>query len=436
MDLDLRPWKILAIAILLATASAISAAAEDDAGENAAVAALRAEIAALRHDYEARISALEARLAELAAGSPPAAGPAAAAPAVPSPGDELARLRAAAASQVAAAPPAERPASAPGASEGRRSLSALNPEISFTGLVLASASDANREEFSLQEFELDLQSALDPFSRTHFTISVGDQVDIEEGYITYTSLPGGLSLSAGKFRQQFGVLNRQHLHALPQNEYPLALATYFTDEGLAQTGVSLRWLLPRSWATASELTLEVTSGDSEAFGGDLFQHLVTLAHVKSFWETGPSTYLEWGLSGVVGDTGDGGDRRVWGSDFTLHWQPPQRAKYRELTWRTEALLSRRDDAFGVEQEAWGGYSYLDALVAQNLYLGVRYDWVEDPLEPSRRTQAVVPYLSWWESEFVRLRGEYQRLETDGQGASNRFVLQITWAAGPHKHESY
>src|SRR2546421_5445169 len=33
----------------------------------------------------------------------------------------------------------------------------------------------------------------------------------------------------GKFRQQFGELNRWHLHAVPETEYPLALTSYLGD---------------------------------------------------------------------------------------------------------------------------------------------------------------------------------------------------------------
>ncbi len=311
--------------------------------------------------------------------------------------------------------------------------------------MLATASDRGRENLEVQEFELDLQAALDPYSRTRLTVAMhGEEVEIEEGYIVYPSLPGGLELTFGKFRQQFGVLNRQHLHALPQSEYPAVLTTVFGEEGLGQTGVSLRWLLPRPWAGANELTVQLTDGSNDAFGGEDFEHLAALIHLKNFWETGDATWFEWGLSGAAGETPEGGDSRVWGTDITYHWQPPARAKYRELTWRTEVLLSQRDDPGGPagggqaqrRRDAWGGYTYLEGLVARNLYLGVRYDDVADPLAPDLRRRGLVPYLSWWQSEYVRLRGEFQLLEDDAGDDENRFVLQLTWAAGPHKHETY
>ncbi len=391
------------------------------------VAELRAEIAQLRTEYEARIAALEARLAQLDAA--PAAAPSAA--------GDLETLRAAARA-AAGEPAAPTTADPPAGGESRhRRLNVLNPEISVTGNVLATASDRGRESLEVQEFELDLQAALDPYSRTRLTLAMhGEEVEIEEGYIVYPSLPGGLELTFGKFRQQFGVLNRQHLHALPQTEFPEVLHAVFGHEGLAQTGVSLRWLLPRPWASANEITLQLTDGSSDAFGGEDFERLAALVHLKNYWEAGPATWFEWGLSGAAGETPVGGDSRIWGTDLTYHWQPPARAKYRELTWRTEVLLSQRDGLDGQRRDAWGGYSYLEGLVARNLYLGLRYDDVADPLEPDLRRRGFVPYLSWWQSEFVRLRAEYQRLETQAGDDENRFLLQLTWAAGPHKHETY
>jgi hypothetical protein len=419
-----------AIPIVTAIAVALGPSAPAAASQEATVDDLRAEIAELRRDYEARLAALEARLMALEGEGT------AAAPAV----SEVERLRQAAREAAGgAAPPAAATAETPAAVGRERNLNRLNPEISFTGNLLGVASDAGREEFSLQEFELDLQAALDPFSRTRWTIAFGEEgVEIEEGYVLYSSLPGGLELTAGKFRQRFGSLNRQHLHALPQSTYPLVLESYFGEEGLAQTGLSFAWLLPRPWATANEIAIQVTSGENEeAFGGELFDDLAILARVQSFWELSDATYFEWGLSGVGGKTAAGGDSRVLGTDVTFSWQPPARAKYRALTWRSELLRSERDDDDGVGQQAWGGYTYLEGLFRRNLWAGLRFDWAEDPLEPGRRLTGIVPYLTWWQSEFVRLRAEYGRLEDQSTGESeNRFALQLTWAAGPHKHETY
>jgi hypothetical protein len=388
------------------------------------MAALRAELTALSLEYQSRLADLEARLASLEAEDKQ---------------DELSRLRQAA-QQAAGSQPTTTVEVPEGPAVGReRNLNRLNPEISMTGIVLGIASDQDRDEFQAQEFELDLQSALDPFSRTRVTLAFRqEEVEIEEGYVIYNSLPGGLELMAGRFRQRFGKLNRQHRHALPQADYPLANQIYFGEEGLAQTGISLNWLLPRLWSSATDLTLEITNGENEeALGGELFEDFSVLGRVNNYWDLSPATYLEWGLSGVVGKTADQGDSRVWGTDITYLWVPPSRAKYRGINWRTGLLLSQRDDELGQRQDAWGGYTYVEGLVAQNLYLGLRADRAEDPLDPDTYLWGILPYLTWWQSEYVRLRFEYGYLRDSAlDEAENRFAIQLTWAAGPHKHSTY
>lgn len=451
----LPPLGIALCVLFCALGSTLPASAAQSSGGDDEIARLRGEIAALKSEYAARIADLERRLAALEA-VPEAAPEEALSPEPAAPGDELARLRAAAeeaaaqAAQEAAAAPAAVPADGP-AFGRERNLNRFNPEISVTGIFLGQASDGAREEFRAQEFELDLQSALDPFSRARVTVAFSDEgeVEIEEGWVSYSALPGGLQLFAGKFRQRFGPLNRQHLHALPQVDYPLVFQSFFGEEGLAQTGVSLGWTLPRLGSAATELTFEITDGESEIFGGESFERLAVLGRAKSFWELSPATWFEWGLSGIWGEApdelpGGWGTNRVLGTDITYHWQPPSRAKYRELTWRTEVLHSQRADELGLRgdrQDAWGGYSYLEALVARNLYAGLRLDRVEDPLDPSQRLWGVSPYLTFWQSEYVRLRGELRHLSGDlgklpERLPENQLFLQLTWAAGPHKHETY
>ena len=434
-----------AIASLTACFCALPAAAQS--AEPDAVSELRNEIAELKESYQRRIDDLEDRLHLLESRMESRTGTEAASPKE----DDLAKLRRAAQQAIG-----EGTASAAASSETvvisdqpvagqERNLNRLNPEISFTGIVVASGGDRRREEFRTQEFELDLQSALDPFSRTRWTLAFGEEgIEVEEGYINYNSLPGNLDLLAGRFRQRFGPLNRQHLHALPQTGYPLVYQTYFGEEGLAQTGVSLTWLLPKPWASSNEISLEITDGDNEvASGGEDFQDLAVLARLQNYWDLSESTYIEWGLSGISGKTADGGDNRIWGTDVTYQWRPPERAKYREVTWRTEIMLSQRDDPTGARQEAWGGYTYIEGLVARNVYGGVRVDRVEridliaTPFGVTSHLWGISPFISFWQSEFVRLRAEYGYLNDDFTNkSSNSFTLQVTWAAGPHKHETY
>src|SRR5204863_2113563 len=158
-------------------------------------------------------------------------------------GGELAALRAAAAA-AAGADTLRAQADTSGQTKfiGReRNQAQLNPEISVTGDVRASAQRPGipRDNFDPREFEVGFQSALDPYSSTKIFVSLENgEVSVEEGYAYWTGLPGHIRFDIGKFRQQFGELNRWHLHALPETEYPAALRGYPGADGLAGTGIS------------------------------------------------------------------------------------------------------------------------------------------------------------------------------------------------------
>ncbi len=102
-----------------------------------------------------------------------------------------------------------------------------------------------RENFDPREFEVGFQSPLDPYSNTKIFVSFENgEVSIEEGYAYWTGLPGHIRFDIGKFRQQFGELNRWHLHALPRCPRPN------TPSRSAPTWAATAWPAPASRCTA------------------------------------------------------------------------------------------------------------------------------------------------------------------------------------------
>jgi hypothetical protein len=350
--------------------------------------------------------------------------------------DELAALRTAAnaAAGTQDTTPTE---AAPTQFVGReRNQSQLNPEISVTGDVRAYAMSPGpqQDNFDPREFEVGFQSALDPFSHTKIFLALEEGgIDVEEGYAYWTGLPGHIRIDIGKFRQQFGELNRWHLHALPETEYPLALQTYLGEDGLAGAGVSL-YRAFGGFGT-HEVTAQVTrsSSDDELFdGGARPSYLV---HLLNFWQLSRSTYLQLGGTALYGTNKDSDLRtKVGGLDFRLTWRPPARALYREWTLRAELFALDKEIA-GVGPTRLGGYVSSTLKVNQRWILGARYDHVESP-ETGDVIRQLVPSLTWWESEWVFLRFQYRYEKLPFVDATHRFAFQAVWAIGPHKHESY
>jgi hypothetical protein len=416
------------VAALAAVLALAAPALAQQPAEQRRVDSLAAEVRALK----ARLDSLRAQVGGGRVGAAPAKRDT-------TPTDELAALRAAAA---AAAGTDTTKMKADTAQRTRfigreRNQAQLNPEISATGDVRAygTTRGVQRENFDAREFELGFQSALDPYSNTKIFVALENgSVSVEEGYAYWTGLPGHIRFDIGKFRQQFGELNRWHLHALPETEYPLALRTLLGGDGLAGTGISLYRAF--GGLGTHELTAQVTRSESDAelFGGGA--RPTYLVHLLNFWQLSPSTYMQIGGTGLYGTNPSSALRtKVGGLEFRLTWRPPQRALYRNFTIRGELYALQKDSASVSGQTHVGWYMGLTYKLDERWIVGVRYDYVEDPVS-SLITRQLIPTLTLWESEWVELRAQYMWSKLAGASATNQFALQAVWAIGPHKHETY
>jgi hypothetical protein len=413
---------------------------------------------------------------------------------------EMAELQADAEAAISEPPKEGAEALAPKTFEGgERSLQALNPEISVVGDLFARfvyrdgniySANGGETGFYPRVAGLHFQSNLDPFSLMKIVVGITPGgVEFGEGYITWNTITSWLSITFGKFHQQFGVVNRWHAPGLDQFAYPLVITEHFGGP-LNQTGLSALMTLPPLWAHHLELELQVTNGQNEKlFSGEFFSIPSGLVHMRSYWDLNRNTYLELGLSGLFGVNNawgrptasepvpvslydeDGnavvfydeegnpvslvdvqGESRIeeeaWrltsvgGADLTVNWEPVNQAKYKGFTWRTEALYAYkqvRDDA-GDETaiHSFGAYSYAQYKPIRNWIFGVRGD-VTQPFalnNDGQYTWAVVPYITWWQSPWVRLRLEYDYIDWFEGAPEHRVMLQSTFSAGPHKHERY
>jgi hypothetical protein len=376
--------------------------------------------------------------------------------------DALARLRAAAAAAAGRdttgvqAPPQGQ------VGVGRqRSLQALNPEISLTGDVFGRLDPDNTGEdnFLPREFELSFVSSLDPFSRAKVFMSVhepggeltpfGSEDDehahgeaefgVEEGYLEWVNIPGGLGLTLGRFYQHLGTLNRWHSHALYFQSRSLPHLAFIGEEPLAQTGISLYWLLPVERLGTWQAWIDVNRASNEALFGESERPTV-LGHLNGFWQISPSLDLDMGFSAIGGQFEDEEhkyDQRLFNVEGALTWRPPGRSGYREAVLRGGVMV--RDPGSGdsetTPRRAIGIWSMAEVRVGQQWLVGGRYDWVENPDDPQETAWLVSPTLTWWQSEYVRVRAEYDVLGRTG-GDEGQLLIQVTFAMGPHKHEKY
>jgi hypothetical protein len=359
--------------------------------------------------------------------------------------DELAGLRAAA--EAAAGAP-ETPGGVtrgdtlvrtPETGSGAKNANLLNPEISATGDIRLVARDESpqRDNGVAREFEFSFQSALDPYSKTKIFLTFEDEVfGVEEGYIYWSGLPGRIRADVGLFRQQLGDLNRWHLHALPEGEYPLVYQRFLGEEGLSGVGLSLYTALPISLAGGThEVTLQATTSESEPLYADGRQPTL-LGRLQNFWQLSRGTYAQVGFTATGGNNREADLRsRLLGLDFRLTYRPPEAATRRDITFRAEGYRLHASELATVTSR-YGLFLDLQARTSRRWILGARYDWVEAPRGLEDTEWRITPALTWWQSEFVYLRLQGEHRHSDLAGSQNLLSLQAVWAMGPHKHETY
>jgi len=370
---------------------------------------LRADIEALRKQYEDRLAALEARLAEVKE-SP---GPAVAAP------------------DLAAAPPPAQ--TAPAASSSK----VFNPDISVLGNFAGAAGrnpESEEPALSLTEVEAAFQAVVDPYARADFFLSAGpDGLEVEEGYVTFTALPAGLLLKAGKMREQFGKVNTMHTHILPWVDRPIVLRNLFGgDEGIADSGFSLSKLIPNSFMFVDAIG-EVYRGDTDVFRGDERSELSYLGRVRAYRDLTEGTNLDLGTSYTFGPSAlvpDFNAQRI-GFDATVRYRPLRRAIYRQFIGRTEIVWSRQSLPDGARQHASGFYASGDYQFARRWFVGARGDRSGRALDSELHDSGGSIHLTFRPTEFSLIRGQYRHTRYAEGTHANEFLFQINFAIGAH-----
>jgi len=326
---------------------------------------------------------------------------------------------------------------------GAASSKVFNPDIAVIGDVLGAAGHNEVKPspaFEMHEAEASFQAVVDPYARADFFVSFGEEgVEIEEGFVTFPALPGGLLVKVGKVRAAFGKVNTLHNHVLPWADRPLVTANLVNGEdGIDDTGISVARLIPNPWIFL-EATGQVFRGDS----GDLFTSskpgdLSYVGHLRGYHDLTENTNIDLGgsyarghnASGVV----DGSDigrfiTQLGGFDATLRWRPLQRSIYHSFIGRSEVVWSRREQPTG-EQNSTGFYVSGDYQFARRWFTGVRYDRSDRADSPTLDSGQSLS-LTYWPSEFSQIRGQYRRTRYAEIDTANEFLFQFQFSIGAH-----
>jgi len=325
----------------------------------------------------------------------------------------------------------------------------LNPDISLIGDFIGTAGHNNvapGRSLEMHESEVGFQAIIDPYARADAFLSFGETgVNVEEAYVTFTSLPGGLLLKVGKKRADFGKVNTIHNHALPFIDRPLVTNNLVGGEdGIDDAGFFLSRFLPAPKNWFLEGSAEVLRGDSaDVFQASRRQDVSVVGHVRAYRDLTESTNLDLGVSYARGHNNLGSNflTNLYSGDATIRWRPLRRAIYKSFLFRTELFWSARDQLSAAvpnlfeTQHAFGMYSSAEYRVNRRWTVGGRFDRSGHATDARLTDSGFSGILTYWPSEFSQIRGQYRfgHLATSPADFSNanEILFQFLFVMGAH-----
>jgi hypothetical protein len=468
------------IALMMPFAGASASFAQEDD----AVAEVRAELDRLRQAYESEIAALEARIGDLEA-----AGAVAGATAPEDTEDAYVDY------EEDAYAAYEDPYASPDAGDPYAALAVAAPatglgggaaiQLGLSGLFAAGGSsldnaalqalqagghDPNRNGFTVQNVEMTIGAAVDPYfdAQANIVFQIDAQgetiVELEEAYLTTRALPFGLQVKAGQFYTEFGRANKQHPHTWGFADQPVILSRFFGPDGLRSQGARVSWLMPTDWYSELYLGLQNASGETatsflsasgEDIGGRVlidrsardFSDLLYSARWLNGLDVSDSISVNLGVSALWGPNASDIDTntRIIGADFYGKWQPAVTQRgFPFISLHTEVLrrhyeVGRSGSPTRETLQDWGMFSQVLWGFKPGWVAGLRWEYAgadgDTMLDPLRDTRKrLSPNLTWYPTEFSKMRLQYNHdwfQHLPGTPTADAIWLQIEFSLGSH-----
>lgn len=337
------------------------------------------------------------------------------------------------------------------------------------GGLQAGAHDPNRNGFTVQNVELSIGGAIDPYldgqANLIFQIDRDGEtvVELEEAFLATRALPYGLQIKAGQYFTEFGRHNPQHPHTWAFVDQPVVLSRVFGGDGLRSQGARAAWLTPLPWYSELTLGAQNASGETvtsflsspgEEVGGYTLINRGGSRKAKDLlwsgrWLNGAdlsnTLSANLGFSALVGPNASGTDTdtRIAGLDLYMKWRPLVNERgFPFVAWQTEWLA--RDyqtpdgtlkDRGGYTQVLWGFQPrWVGGLRLESAY-GKDSDGT-DPLRDRRKRYAA--NLSYYPTEFSKLRLQYNRdwAEHLAGNTADSVWLQYEFNLGAHSAHKF
>lgn len=419
--------------------------------------ALRAEIQQMKRAYEGRIADLESKLSNVEKTRPESLVPAPNTPAT-----------------------------------ARRAVrdSSFNPSIGvvlngqynafssdegdIAGFAVGHEGERPRESFAVDHTELNFSANVDDkfFGSVTTAIAQHDdelELELEEAFIQTLpgmGLPSGMRVKVGRAFWTLGYLNEHHTHVDDFADRPLPYRV-FLNQAYNDDGAEISYVLP------TDLYAEVGGG---LFRGDDFPFGESEGSAIGAWSAygrlggDIGLHQSWRIGGyMLSGKADGGrtsnedevtftgDTNLYVADMRYTWAPTGNARNSEVILQGEYFRRDEDGTYEDSNAGTGAVNLddtSDGWYAQAVYkfapqwrVGARYSMLHAGDVPTDlagsaldsegyNPRAYSAMLDWTNSEFSRVRLQYNREELAQGQEDNQLMVQYIMSLGAHGAHSY
>lgn len=343
----------------------------------------------------------------------------------------------------------------------------------IAGFGVGEEGERGREGLTLDESELNFSSAVDDKFFGHLTAAIvredsEDIVELEEAYAR--TLPGmgwpeGMNLKAGRAFWTIGYLNEHHTHADDFSDRPLPYRV-FLNKGFNDDGLEVSYILPTD--LYAEIGGGMFRGDDVPFGsadGEGIGAWSGFARIGG--DIGEDQSWRLGGYALSGETKNRltnedtvsfiGDSDLYAADLRYVWAPTGNAHEQEMILQGEYFWCDERGSYEDIAAGTGAVAFDDSAngwYAQTVYkfhpqwrIGARYSRLEAPRAPAgliasaldssgHDPQAWAVMADWTNSEFSRVRLQFNREDLSVGQEDNQILLQYIMSIGAHAAHKY
>jgi len=279
-------------------------------------------------------------------------------------------------------------------------------------------------------------------------------------------LPSGLGVKAGRAFWTFGYLNEHHTHADDFADRPLPYRA-FLNKAFNDDGLEVSYVLPTD--LYAEIGGGLFRGDDFPFGGatgdgggawSAFARIGGDIGADKSWRLGG--YVLFGKADAGRNSNEDavtfiGDSDLYAADLRFTWAPTGNAREREVILQGEYFRRVEDGSYEDSEAVTGAIAFdgkASGWYAQAVYkflpqwrLGTRYSRLEAAEIPAglagsaldsqgHDPEATAVMLDWTNSEFSRVRLQYNHEELSRDQHDDQIMLQYIMSLGAHGAHKY